>query len=227
MPTGAASTVNALRSGNLYRDSATASPDWASTALAAEILADLGGPLPRQVSNDAASRASTLAATMDVKQIDEAGLPILEVLAASRPSAALRQLLPQMAVLLSSWSASLEATGASPVSVGDLADIHQIAQQAGVRVSGVPAAFLAPLRAPDGYYGLGTHASAGDPQMTYQAVELGAAFTATARATLALGHLANGWLASESAPPPSTPIRRMSSTSCAGRSHRARSTPNC
>lgn len=200
VPAGAAGAVESLRSGGLYREAATSTPSWPATALAVHTLADTDSAVPPQVLQNAKAQAAALKPTLGLKDIGESGLPILTILVLSQPAQATAALVPNLPALLRSWSDTIKAAGPSALTVGDLSDIHQLARAAGIKPPEVQPSFFTPLRTADGYYGLDHATSVGDPQVTYDAITIGAPVLSQVRTTLSLRQVRNGWLADESTP---------------------------
>jgi len=200
VPAGVAGAVEALRSGGMYRDAATSAPSWPATALAVHALIDAGSGVPQQVLQSAKAQAAALDPTLGLKGIGESGLPILTILVLGQSPQATAALVPNLPALLRSWSNTIKVAGSSALTVGDLSDIYKLARAAGTKPPEVPPSFFTPLRTADGYYGLEHGASAGDPQVTYDAISIGAAVLPQAHTTLSLRQVRDGWLADESAP---------------------------
>jgi hypothetical protein len=181
-----------LRSGGLYRSKAGAPPNWPATYLAVQALSGAGLPVPPEVGRAALAAARGVLAATSVQVILGQGIPALDVLIRARVP--LPVSLQSLQRTLTTWQAQIAKLGPFGPGLGALVAIHEMAQRAAVPLPRVPSAFFTQLRTPSGYYSFSPRLTQGDPQVSFDAVTLGAVLPAAAHSTIGLGMVAQGWL---------------------------------
>jgi hypothetical protein len=185
--------VSALRDGGQYRPAPKAPPSWGWTYLAVQTLRDAGIDVPAVVRKSLAAALPQARSARTISAITQTGLPVIASLALLEPARALRRgaLLPSR--LLRRWESLIVSQQPSGPGLGFLLAMRRIAVAEGTHFLEVPTRWYDSLRV-NGYYSFGPGAASGDPQVTYDAVALGAPVSAGTSATLALGEMPQGWI---------------------------------
>jgi len=185
------STVNALRSGPLYRLTASQQPSWAATETAVQTLLLLHSAPPAVVAGNASDALASAGDGTALQEWADRDLPVWQVADATVPPAARAPFRASLAGLLVRISAY---AGAHPsvYLLGLVADARQVA-----RANGLPAPAVAASAYDSSttWAGLITDGVSGspDPHLTYAALAAGLTASPRLLDTLRRAALPGGW----------------------------------
>lgn len=194
IPLSTVAVVAGHRSGGGYRDDTAGGVTPVATYLAVLTLSRMHADIPAEVTAAVAKQVPTLNSAATPDAIAESQVPLLGAAAAvGMDKVGLSRSTVQS--LLGAWAKIALDAGPSPVGLGLLASMGEIARVTGVAAPTVPREYVEGLRTPSEYLGVeGGPGKSGDPQVSYNGAQVGATFGSQAVRTLLVGQVPQGWL---------------------------------
>jgi hypothetical protein len=187
--------------GDLYADLRT---DWGYAANPGDVASEgatlmvfqgmeaLGEQLPDDVVAHLGEQAASFQPDDDLESITNRELPTLQALAIALNPEELRHAVPNLGLLIAQWNRATVDSEVSGLQLANLVALSEVAEAADLAAPKVDATKWASLRTPGGLWTLSPN-SAGDPQVTFLAVELGIASAESVANGLDGGASRAGW----------------------------------
>lgn len=181
-----------LRTGWGYSANPGDAPSEGATLMVFQGLEAFGENPPADVVDHLGRQAAVFRPDDDLESITNRELPTLQALAIALSPDDLRRTVPNLETLIVQWSRATAESEISGLQLANLVALSDVADAAGLTAAEVDAAKWAPLRTPGGLWALAP-GSAGDPQVTLLAVDLGIASAESVAASLDGGASRAGW----------------------------------